>query len=68
MENIISGNLDINTLNDESGKRYYAIRVAFSEKDIMTIYRNTINELMEELPEIISYAINARITKKMSTN
>ena len=63
MENLISGNLDISTLNDDSGRKYYTIRVSFSEKDVLTIYKNSINELMEELPDIISSAIDARIVK-----
>ena len=63
MENLISGNLDISTLNDDSGRKYYSIRVTFSEKDILTIYKNSISELMEELPDIISSAIDARIVK-----
>ncbi|MCB0282831.1 MAG: hypothetical protein H6627_03120 [Calditrichae bacterium] len=61
MENLISGNLNISSLNDESGRKYYSIRVAFSEKDILTIYKNSISELMEELPDIISSAIQARM-------
>ena len=61
LENLISGNLNISTLNDESGRKYYSIRVTFSEKDILTIYKNSISELMEELPDIISSAIQARI-------
>jgi len=63
VENLISGNLDISTLNDDSGRKYYSIRVTFSEKDILTIYKNSISELMEELPDIISSAIDARIVK-----
>ena len=65
MENLISGNLDISTLNDDSGRKYYTIRVEFSEKDVLTIYKNSINELMEELPDIISSAIDARIVKNV---
>ena len=67
MENLISGNLNISTLNDNSGRKYYTIRVAFSEKDILTIYKNTINELMDELPEIISSAIQARMVDELHT-
>ena len=63
LKNLISGNLDISALNDDSGRKYYTIRVAFSEKDVLTIYKNSINELMEELPDIISSAIDARIVK-----
>ena len=62
MENLISGNLDISSLNDDSGRKYYTVRVSFSEKDVLTIYKNTINELMDELPDIIFSAIQARIT------
>lgn len=61
MENLISGVLDISSLNDDSGRKYYTIRVAFSEKDILTIYKNSINELMDELPEIIFSALQARM-------
>jgi hypothetical protein len=63
LKSLISGNLDISTLNDDSGRKYYSIRVAFSEKDVLTIYKNSINELMEELPDIISSAFDARIVK-----
>jgi len=65
LENLISGSLDISTLNDDSGRKYYTIRVAFSEKDVLTIYKNSITELMEELPDIISSAIDARIVKSV---
>jgi len=67
LENLLSGNLDISSLSDNSGRKYYSVRVAFSEKDILTIYRNTINELMDELPEIISSAIQARIIGDLYT-
>lgn len=68
MESLISGNLDISTLNDDSGRKYYTIRVSFSDKDVLTIYKNSINELMEELPDIISSAIDARIVKVQPVN
>ena len=67
VENLISGNLNISTLSDNSGRKYYTIRVAFSEKDILTIYKNSISELMDELPEIISSAIQARIVDELHT-
>jgi len=68
LESLISGNLDISTLNDDSGRKYYTIRVSFSDKDVLTIYKNSINELMEELPDIISSAIDARIVKVEPVN
>jgi ABC-type transporter lipoprotein component MlaA len=67
VENLISGNLNISSLSDNSGRKYYTIRVAFSEKDILTIYKNSINELMDELPEIISSAIQARVVNELQT-
>ena len=67
VENLISGNLNISTLSDNSGRTYYTIRVAFSEKDILTVYKNSINELMDELPEIISSAIQARMVDELHT-
>lgn len=67
MENLISGKLNISSLSDNSGRTYYTIRVAFSEKDVLTIYKNSISELMEELPEIISSAIQARMIDDFQT-
>ncbi len=67
MENLITGNLNISSLNDNSGRKYYTIRVAFSEKDILTIYKSSISELMDELPEIISSAIQARMVDEFQT-
>ncbi len=67
MENLITGNLNISSLNDNSGRKYYTIRVAFSEKDILTINKSSISELMDELPEIISSAIQARMVDEFQT-
>ncbi len=67
MENLVSGNLNISTLSDNSGRKYYTVRVAFSEKDVLTIYKNSINELMDELPGIISSAIQARMVEELQT-
>jgi len=67
VENLLSGNLNISTLSDNSGRKYYTIRVAFSEKDILTINKNSINELMDELPEIISSALQARMIEEIQT-
>jgi len=61
VENLISGNLDISSLNDDSGRKYYTVRVAFSDKDVLTIYKNSIDELMDELPDLIFTALQARI-------
>ncbi len=68
MENILSGNLQISTTNDQEGRTYFQIRVAFSDKDILTIHKNSINELMDELPDIISSAIQARVITENNIN
>jgi hypothetical protein len=61
IENILDGNLRIGSLDDDTGRRYYSVSVTFSENDILTVYRNTMDELIEELPQIISSAVRARI-------
>jgi hypothetical protein len=61
LDNILNGNLKISSINDSSGRIYYKIQIAFSDNDILTVYRNSIFELLEELPVIISSAIQARI-------
>lgn len=60
-ENILDGNVKIGTMDDDTGRRYYTISVVFSENDIMTVYRNSMDELFEEIPQIISSALKARI-------
>ncbi len=61
LQNILDGNLEISSLDDEQGRRYYSIRLAFSENDVLTVYRNSMDELVNELPNILSSAIQARI-------
>ncbi len=60
-QNILNGNLKIASLDDEQGRRYYSIKLAFSEKDVLAVYRNSIDELVNELPNILSSAIKARV-------
>jgi len=48
-------------MDDEQGRRYYSIKLAFSENDVLAVYRNSMDELVNELPSIISSAIQARI-------
>lgn len=69
LDNILDGNLRISSLDDEQGRRYYSIQLEFSENDIVAAYRNSIDELVEELPQIIGSAIQARIiTENMVAN
>ena len=60
-QNILDGNLKITSMDDEQGRRYYSIKLAFSENDVLAVYRNSMDELVTELPNIISSAIQARI-------
>ena len=60
-DHILNGNLKISSLDDEQGRRYYSMRLSFSEDDVLAVYRNSIEDLVKELPDIISSAIQARI-------
>jgi len=60
-ENILNGNLRISSMADEQGRKYYTIKLAFSENDVVSVYRNSIDELITELPDIIGSAVQARI-------
>ena len=64
MDNILNSRLNISALSDESGRRYYNIKVSFSDDDILSIYRNSIDELLDDLPQILVYAIRARIIQE----
>ncbi|MEJ2054370.1 MAG: hypothetical protein P8X42_10655 [Calditrichaceae bacterium] len=69
LDNILNGNLKISSLDDDQGRRYYSIQLEFSENDVVAVYRNSIDELVEELPQIIGSAIQARIiTENMVAN
>lgn len=61
MDSIINGKLDINSISDDNGKKYFNLKVSFSEGDVLTIYRDSIDELLEDLPQIIVSAVRARI-------
>ena len=60
-QSILNGNLKISSMDDEQGRRYYSIKLAFSDNDVLAVYRNSMDELVTELPNIISSAIQARI-------
>jgi len=66
LENILISNLNINSISDKEGRRYFNIKVAFSDDDVLTIYRNSIDELLEDLPQILVSAIRARIIQEKS--
>jgi hypothetical protein len=60
----LSGILDINSVSDETGKKYFNLKVSFSENDALTVYRNSMDELLEDLPQIIVTAVRARIVNE----
>ena len=66
-DSILNSNLDINALADDSGRRYFKLKVSFSEEDILTIYRNSVDELLEDLPQVLVSAIRARIIQEQVT-
>ncbi len=61
IEKILDGNFRIETLQDEQGRRYYSIKISFSNDDILTVYKENMQDLMDVLPNIISSAIKARV-------
>ena len=64
MDSILNGQLDINTVLDNTGRKYFNLKVSFSDQDALTIYRNSIDELLEDLPQIIVSAVRARIVNE----
>ena len=66
-DNILNSNLDINALADDSGRRYFKLKVSFSEEDILTVYRNSVEELLEDLPHVLVSAFRARIIQEQVT-
>jgi len=60
-DNILDSSLNINALADESGKRYFKMKVRFSDEDVLTVCRNTVEEILDDLPQVLVSAIRARI-------
>ncbi len=61
IDKILDGKFRIETLQDEQGRRYYSIKISFSDDDILTVYKENMDELMDVLPSILSSAIKARV-------
>ena len=61
MESILNSQLDINSVSDESGGIYFNLKVTFSDGDALTVYRKSMDELLEDLPQIVVSAVRARI-------
>ena len=47
IDKILDGNFRIETLQDEQGRRYYSIKISFSNDDILTVYKENMQDLME---------------------
>ncbi len=58
---ILDSSFNINALSDESGRQYFNLKVYFSDDDILTVYRNSVEELLDDLPQVLVSAIRARI-------
>ena len=48
-------------------KRYFKLKVSFSEDDILTVYRNSVDELLDDLPQVLVSAFRARIIQEQVT-
>ena len=66
MDNILKSNLDISSLSDDAGRRYFNLKVSFSNEDVLTICRNSVDELLDDLPQVLISAIRARIIQENS--
>ena len=62
-DQLLNSDVHINALSDDSGRKYFNVCVSFSDNDTLTIYRNSMDELLEDLPNILVSAIRARIIK-----
>ena len=60
-EDILNSKVNIFTLQDASGKKYFKANVAFSENDVLTISRDTIEDLINDLPQVLLPAMQARV-------
>jgi hypothetical protein len=67
-EQLLNGSLRIQSIDDDLGRRYYSFQIQFSDKDVLTIYRNNIDDLMIELPKLMQSALRARITNNLIVN
>ena len=63
-KNILNSNIHINCISDESGKRCFNAKISFSDDDVLTIYRNSLDELLEDLAPIFISSFQARIIQE----
>ena len=60
-ENILNSKLNIFTLYDDSGRKYFKANVAFSENDVLSISRDNMEDLLNDLPQVLLPAMQARM-------
>jgi hypothetical protein len=63
-KNILNSNVHINCISDESGKRCFNAKILFSDDDVLTIYRGSLDELLDDLAQILISSFQARIIKE----
>ena len=61
METILNSQLNISSVSDETGGTYFNLKVSFADGDALTVYRKSMDELLEDLPQIVVSAVRARI-------
>ena len=61
---ILESELQILAISEETGKSYFKLHINFSEEDAMTIYRDSVDEILKDLPRVLVSAIHARIIQE----
>lgn len=60
-EDILNSKVNITTLHDDSGKKYYRANITFSDQDMLSISRDNIEDLLNDLPQVLLPAMQARV-------
>jgi hypothetical protein len=60
-DDILDSALNIQSISEDSGRRYFKLQIRFSEEDVMTVYRDSVEEILTDLPQVLVSAIRARI-------
>ena len=62
--NILNSSVHLNSISDESGKRCFNAKIIFSDDDVLTIYRGSLDELLNDLAQTLISSFQARIIKE----
>jgi hypothetical protein len=60
-DDILDSALNIQSISEDTGRRYFKLQISFSEEDVMTVYRDSVEEILTDLPQVLISAIRARI-------